>query len=80
MKNLKNLGKVLNKKEQKEIFGGVLLYDGIGSEFPNDDVNHECGTGDTDMCPNGINRQTGNYCMGVCVIAASGNYCIIDNC
>jgi hypothetical protein len=79
MKNLKNLGEILNKKEQKEIFGGSF-YEGDGSGFPNGDITHECGTGQGEMCPNGVNRQTGNYCSGVCVIAVSGNYCIIDPC
>ena len=47
MKNLLNLGKALNKAEQKSIFGGARLK----KNDPNCDITLCCGPGSDNQCP-----------------------------
>jgi hypothetical protein len=77
MKNLKNLGKTLNKVEQKEIFGGMLThFPGEGMEcienmclnMPNPNWNlGPFNTTDPDTgLPAGPNQNGSPFVTGVC--------------
>ncbi len=70
MKKLANLKgvKALNKNEQKNVIGGVAMPPLWGGSEEN-----QCH--ENSDCPNGVNHQTGNWCIGYCVTASLGNHC-----
>jgi len=57
-KSILNIGKVLNKAEQKEVKGGYMAYDGVGA-------GGLCHTTRPDQCDSGkCNRGSGRW--GLC--------------
>jgi len=74
-----NLGKALNKAEQKQINGGATVYGNPGPYY--DGIGDDLGGGGSDTCPDTgcgwiVDRHTGAQLVGVCLVTTNGNYCV----